>query len=313
MRRQPHFYLKAYKNEKRDLIKLFVHLTPLKPSSIHIICQKQEAVVRVPAGMVVESPIELGLEQSDSDSPISLRVEVGKGSKATVVVRLEGKIERKLFKFIQTVVADEGAAIRIVEFQNLPTDTAVTISRETKAKKGALINHVIIQLGGLKTDNRLNLMGEGAECILNSNILLFAKVHQKHHFLLNNNFVHKDGRGEAFVRSIATGDGVIDTRGTINVGGKAKGTESHLHLDSLLLSRTASITAIPALEINTNDVKVGHGASVSNLSEENLFYLTSRGLDPDEARRMMVKGFVTQVTDQLSDLPELRDEVMSLI
>jgi len=84
-------------------------------------------------------------------------------------------------------------------------------------------------------------------------------------------------------------------------------------MDSLLLSRTASITAIPALEINTNDVKVGHGASVSNLNEENLFYLTSRGLDPDEARKLMVRGFVSEVTDRLADLPELKEEVMSLI
>ncbi len=297
-----------------------MHLTPLKPSEISILCPSkplakngQEAVVRIPDGTVLESPIELKLERSDSDAPIALTIHAGKRSRATIIVRLEGDADLKLLEFKQTVVAEEGAEVRIVEFQNLPLSTTVHASRETKAGKGATIEHVIIQLGGLKTENRLNLIGDGADCTLNSSLLLIAKEHQNHQFLLNNKFVHKDGRGESNVRSIALDDGVIDTQGTIHVGGRAKGTQSHLHLDSLLLSRTASITAIPALEIKTNDVKVGHGASVSNLSEENLFYLTSRGVDPNEARRMMVKGFVAGVTDRLADLPELRDKILNLI
>jgi Fe-S cluster assembly protein SufD len=291
-----------------------MHLIPLKPSIIPILCQGQETVVRIPDGAnIIDSPIDLILVPSDRDLPVSLKIYAGKWSLSTVIVRMERETRNKSLEFKQTLIAELGAGVKIIEFQNLPTDTNFRAVRETKAKEYACIEHIIIQTGGLKTDNQLNLSAGGSNCELNSNLLLLARGNQKHHFLLNNNFVHKDGRGEANVRSIASDDGVIDTRGTINVGAKAKGTESHLHLDSLLLSRTASITAIPALEINTNDVKVGHGASVSNLNEENLFYLTSRGLDPDEARRLMVRGFVAGVTDRLNDLPELRDRILELI
>jgi len=290
-----------------------MHFTPLKPSEIPILCHGQEAVVRIPNRAILESPIELGLEASDSDSPISLKIHAGKWSSATVIVRLEGGAEVKSLDYKQIVVAEEGSQVRIVEFQNLSPSTKFTAQRETDAEKRASIEHILIELGAHSTDGNLSQKTQGAEATLDSSIFLMAKQSQRHHFLLNNNFVHKDGRGESVVRSIAMGDGVIDTRGTINVGGKAKGAESHLHLDSLLLSRMASITAVPALEINTNDVKVGHGASVSNLNEENLFYLTSRGLNPDEARKLMVRGFVSEVTDRLNDLPELQEKILELI
>jgi Fe-S cluster assembly scaffold protein SufB len=286
---------------------------PLIPSEASIICHGQETVVRIPNGAMIEPPIDLVLFSSNRDLPVSLKIYAGEWAMATIVVRLENETPNKHLEFKQTVIAKEGADVKIVEYQNLPADTIFRATRETKAKQRAQVDHVIVQMGGLRTENRLSLVSEHSHCTLNSNILICARGQQKHQFILNNKFVHKEGKGEAKVSSIAMGEGVIDIQGTIKVGAKAKGTESHLHLDSLLLSRTASITAIPALEINTNDVKVGHGASVSNLNEENLFYLTSRGLDPDEARKLMVKGFVAGITDRLLDAPEMRDEILTMI
>lgn len=288
-------------------------LFTLKPSSIPILCHKQEVVVRIPDRYEIKSPIELGLVPSDKNLPITLKIHTGKFSSLTVVVRLECGIKVKSQDYKLNVVAEEGSQVRIVEFQNLSTSTQFTAQRETDSEKGASVEHILIGLGGHSTDGSLTQTSQGIDSTLDASILLVARQSQRHQFQLSDHFTRANGRGETCVKSIAMDDGVIETKGLIKVGEKAKGTESHLRLDSLLLSRTASVTAIPALEINTNDVKVGHGASVSNLNEENLFYLTSRGLDPDEARRLMVKGFVSEVTDRLNDLPELRDEILTLI
>ncbi|MBI5421574.1 SufD family Fe-S cluster assembly protein [Candidatus Peregrinibacteria bacterium] len=290
-----------------------MHLTPLKPSSIHILCQGQEALVRVPAGMVVESPIELGLEASNSEAPISLRIEVGKGSKATVVVRLEGDAHLKSLEFKQTIVAEEGSQLRVVEFQALSTSTTFIAHRDSEAKKEASLENIVIQIGGQTTEGTLNQKANGSEVKLNPAIFILAKTTQRHRFNLNNFFAQEMGGGNSTIKCIAQDQSSIETLGTIGIGRHGTGTESGLRMDSLLLSREARIAATPALEIGTNDVKVGHGASVSNLNEENMFYLASRGIAPDEARRMMVRGFVSDVTDRLNDLPELRDEILSLI
>ena len=290
-----------------------MHLTSLKPSVVPILCHDSEAVVRVPAGVAVESPIELGLGFSDNQKPITLKIHLLKGSSATVVVRLESKTSLDSLALNIMAVIEEGAQLRLIEFQNLPIETSYVANRNLDVAKKASLETVLIEVGAQTTGGSLIQTTQGAEATLDSNLLYVARGQQKHKLLLNNKFIHKEGKGEAKVRSIALDEGTIDIQGAIQVGTKANGTESHLHLDSLLLSRTASITAIPALEINTNDVKVGHGASVSNLNEENLFYLTSRGLDPDEARKLMVRGFVSEVTDRLNDLPELRDEILPLI
>lgn len=290
-----------------------MHLTPLKPSEVSILCQKQEAVVRIPDGTVLESPIELKLERSDSEAPIALTIHAGKRSRATVIIRLEGDADLKSLEFKQTIVAEEGSWLRVVEFQNLSTFTKFTAQRDSEAKKGASLENILIQIGAQTTEGTLSQKASGSEVKLDPAIFILAKNTQRHRFNLNNFFAQEKGGGNSTIKCIAQDQSSIETLGTIAIGRHGTGTESGLRMDSLLLSREARIAATPALEIGTNDVKVGHGASVSNLNEENLFYLASRGIDPDEARRMMVRGFVSEVTDRLNDLPELRDEIMNLI
>ena len=68
-----------------------------------------------------------------------------------------------------------------------------------------------------------------------------------------------------------------------------------------MLDRTAKVDAIPGLEIKTNDVKASHSATVSRVTEEDLFYFGSRGIAEREARRMFVEGFLGELVAKIGD------------
>lgn len=92
--------------------------------------------------------------------------------------------------------------------------------------------------------------------------------------------------------------GVVDDEaqalvyGTIKVFPQAVGTEAFLEERMLLVSADAKAQAVPNLEIATDDVRCSHAAAVGRIDEEQLFYLTSRGISPDEAKKMIVDGFL---------------------
>lgn len=105
--------------------------------------------------------------------------------------------------------------------------------------------------------------------------------------------------------------GVVDDRahgvflGTIQVRPDAQKTDAHQLNKNLLLSRRAHVDTKPELEILADDVKCSHGATVGDLDEAALFYLRARGIDENEARRMLIEAFAADALDTVED-PALR-------
>ena len=288
-----------------------MHLTPLKPSIIPILCHGQEAVVRVPAGMALESPIELGLKKSDNNLPISLKIHAGKWSSATVIIRLTGGSDEKKVELRLSVIAQENSELKVVEFQNLSLKTYYVARRKVEVKKNAAMEFITFQIGSSSSDGVCDLSAKGAA--VDVRCLQVAKGNQKHCSILNNYFVQSVNTANIISKSIAMDEGVIETQGKIIIPKGINATAADLKLHSLLLSRKAHVVATPALEIASDDVNVSHSASVSNLDDEQLFYFASRGVDPAEARRMMVKGFVGDIMERIEELKELKEKIIKLI
>ncbi|MCX7120988.1 MAG: SufD family Fe-S cluster assembly protein [Gammaproteobacteria bacterium] len=85
--------------------------------------------------------------------------------------------------------------------------------------------------------------------------------------------------------------------GKIIVAPDAQKTEAHLTNKNLLLSKDAEVSTRPFLEIDANDVKCSHGATVGCLDNEAIFYLRSRGISENEARELLIEGFVNEILD----------------
>lgn len=102
------------------------------------------------------------------------------------------------------------------------------------------------------------------------------------------------------VRNVLRDSSVCVNYGLLNIDETAKGTDAYLSDKSLLVGERAKATSIPSLEIRTNDVKASHGSSTGRISEEELFYLQSRGLGNKQAEQMLVGSFLRPVLEKIS-------------
>jgi Fe-S cluster assembly protein SufD len=166
--------------------------------------------------------------------------------------------------------------------------------------------------GGLtRVDLRVALEEEGGDCSLDGLYLATAGALVDHHTRI----VHASPRCTSRERykGILDGDGVAVFDGTIVVDRGASGTEAHQENRNLLLSNDAVVHAKPHLEIDTDDVRCSHGATVGRLDPEQLFYLRSRGIDPEVARSLLTYAFAREMvaTVTRADLRELLEELVA--
>lgn len=112
-------------------------------------------------------------------------------------------------------------------------------------------------------------------------------------------------------KGIASGTGHGVVQGRVHVTKDAQQTDSHQLARGLMLTPGAEIDHRPELEIYADDVKCGHGAAIGSLDESQLFYLQSRGIPADEARRLLVGAYFSELTASAPD--DMRDELEAWI
>ena len=100
-------------------------------------------------------------------------------------------------------------------------------------------------------------------------------------------------------KSIARGGGKVSYRGQVRFGRKAHGARSNIECDTLIMDNESTSDTIPYNEILNDNISLEHEAKVSKVSEEQLFYLMSRGLGEEEATEMIVMGFIEPFTKEL--------------
>ena len=99
--------------------------------------------------------------------------------------------------------------------------------------------------------------------------------------------------GRVEVRGVAENWARVRVKGLIKIEKQAQDTDSFLSMKILLLDKKSGATAEPELEILANKVKASHSASVGKIDEEQLFYLKSRGIDENEAKNIIINGFLS--------------------
>ncbi|HZT11904.1 MAG TPA: SufD family Fe-S cluster assembly protein, partial [Candidatus Baltobacteraceae bacterium] len=121
-----------------------------------------------------------------------------------------------------------------------------------------------------------------------------------------------ESQSRTLVKSAAAGQGQARYLGNIRIAPHAQATDAALRDDALLLSKRAHIDSVPALEIAANDVKAYHGATVGALDEEQIFYMTSRGIERQQAETMIALGFFEPAIEHFP-ANALREEVRAAL
>lgn len=110
------------------------------------------------------------------------------------------------------------------------------------------------------------------------------------------------------MKGVLDGDAVIDFEGKVLIEKGAKNADGVLSAHAILLSKTSRAILIPQLEVLENEVKAGHGATVGKIDEEQIFYIMSRGLSLEEAKHIIIQGFLGGL---LKEFPEKEKQVIS--
>jgi Fe-S cluster assembly protein SufB len=197
------------------------------------------------------------------------------------------------------IVVKPHARVRYTTIQNWSTNVYNLVTQRALVYEGATMEWVDANLGSKLTMKYPStyLLGPGAHGEILS--MAFAGPGQ-----------HQDAGGKAIhfaphtsskitSKSISKGSGRSSYRGLLKVYKGASDVKSNVVCDALLLDDKARSDTYPYIEIDEEDVTVGHEASVSKVGEEQLFYLMSRGLSEEEATTMVVSGFIEPLVKEL--------------
>jgi Fe-S cluster assembly scaffold protein SufB len=264
------------------LDKCFGQIVPLnfdKASVLHYAHITSGILVYVPDNAVIEEPVML----AQMYAPHML-IYVGKNAEVTFV-----DDNSEVLSAIEIEVM-ENAKVNFVcaDFVN---DVNIA-TRRAIVERQAVINWYIASFNsiGSYTTVQSHVVGEGGES--NINWVFYGKGYEKFDIFAGNIFDAPNCKGEILVKGVVSENSKASVVGEIDITLKGGGTDSYLKEDLLMLDKTAKVDAIPSLEIKTNDVKAGHGVAVEKLTDDKLFYLMARGISRDEAKKLMLEGFL---------------------
>ncbi|TFD89162.1 Fe-S cluster assembly protein SufD [Cryobacterium serini] len=224
-------------------------------------------------------------------------------SQATVILQNTG--DARLTENLE-IILGESANLTVVSLQEWD-DSAVHLANHfASVGRDARLKHVVVSLGGsiVRVNPSVRLAGPGSDTLLLG--LYFADAGQH---LEQQVYVFHDApksRSRVNYKGALQGQ---DARtvwiGDVLIGNKAAGTDSYEQNRNLVLTEGTRADSIPNLEIETGDiVGAGHASATGRFDDEQLFYLQARGVTEEEARRLVVRGFLTEVVQQIGS-PEL--------
>jgi len=259
--------------------------------------------VYVPPGVKVEMPMQayFRVNQADQGQFERTLIIIDEGAEAHYVEGCTAPIYTtdSFHSGVIEIVVKKNARFRYTTIQNWSNNMYNLVTQRSIVHENGTMEWVDANLGSKITMKYPScyLVGEGAHGEILS--LAFASVGQ--HQDTGGKVVHVAPNTSSKItsKSISKSDGRASYRGLLKVHEAAENSRSNVVCDALLLDDHSRSDTYPYIEIDAQDVNIGHEASVSKVGEEQLFYLMSRGLSEEEAASMVVSGFIEPLVKEL--------------
>ncbi len=273
-------------------------------------------LVHVPAGVTVTDPIKVELPLDEDGAAVSWRtlVVIEEGAEAEVWEH-SGSAGDETDALLNSVVelhVGQAATLRYVSTQDISERAWIFSSQRAQVERDGRLDWTALGFGSGRGKVRMEtkLAGPGSEARVTGGYASGPGQHldydttQEH--AAPNTFSDLAFRGVLAAGSTAV------WRGMIRVDPGAQGTDAFQESRNLLLSPDAHADAIPGLEIEADDVRCTHAAAIAQIDRDQLFYLTSRGLDPATAKQVIIEGFLESLVERLAEGP-VRNEVSAAL
>ncbi|MGI5177967.1 Fe-S cluster assembly protein SufB [Dactylosporangium sp. CA-152071] len=204
-----------------------------------------------------------------------------------------------LHSAVVEIVVKKGARCRYTTIQNWSTNVYNLVTKRAVCHEGATMEWIDGNLGSKVTMKypAVYMLGEHAK----GEVLSVAMAGEGQHQDAGAKMVHAAPHTSSTIvsKSIARGGGRTSYRGLVQVLEGSHHSRSTVKCDALLVDTVSRSDTYPYVDIREDDVSMGHEATVSKISDDQLFYLMSRGLTEDEAMAMIVRGFIEPIAKEL--------------
>jgi Fe-S cluster assembly scaffold protein SufB len=311
-------------NQFSDLIQYYLNKNKLNYEEDKFLALSSAAFqngyfIFIPKNTVLEDPIRvINYLSEDGFSSISRNIIVCEDfSKATLVQELYSpeinnpqSKQQAHFELLETHVMPN-AQCEMVTLQSMNYNSINFSNRKAFVERDAKMSWSLALFGSQLSRYKVDSIMQGPGALAEDVEIIFGIGNQS--FDITSNLIHvaPHTRGKVLVKSVLKNTSQSLFKGMIKINKNAKATESYLAGHAILLDKGAKSDAIPGLEIESNEVKATHSASVAQVDENQIFYLMTRGLSKELAKREIVGGFLEPISRKMG--PTIRAWINYLI
>lgn len=251
--------------------------------------------VSVPAGVAVEGTIELLHISNGADGsavhPRTL-IDLGEGASLSVIERAIGDDGDHWYNPVTQIRLPEKS--NLTHARIFEEGAAATVTSRVHVRAGA--NAKYRAINGLfsgqmvRVETHVKVLGGDADLTVDG--VSLAATGTRHDSLTHLDHQVPESDSDQIYRTVTAARGTSSFQGKVTVAKDAQLTEANQSFKALVLDRTGEANAKPELEILADDVKCAHGATIGELDQNALFYLTSRGVEPKTARGILIRSFL---------------------
>ena len=273
-------------------------------------------LIHVPRGTKVTEPIRIEVPLDEDGTAVGWRtlIVLEEGAEAEVWERCtsRGDETEALLNSVVELHVGQAATLRYVNTQDISERAWIFATQRARVERDGRLEWTALGFGSARGKVRMetNLAGPGSEARVTGGYAGGAGQH------LDYDTTQEHAAPNTFsdlaFRGVLAAGATAVWRGMIRVDPGAQGTDAFQESRNLLLSTEAHADAIPGLEIEADDVRCTHAAAVAQIDRDQLFYLTSRGLEPAAAKELIIEGFLESLVERLAEGP-VRDEVSAAL
>jgi len=270
-------------------------------------------LISIPANAELDAPVRVLLTGNGAGRRSNSHVVIEAGANSRGVVILEhggiadhnGNVE---------VLVREGAQLTVVSVQLWEDDAKHLAQHDAEVAKDAVYKHIAVTLGGkiVRLNSNVRFAGEGAEAELLGLYFADAGQHLEHRSFVDHNVANC--KSNVLYKGALQGKGAHTVWvGDVLIQKQAEGTDSYEKNQNLVLTDGCRADSVPNLEIETGLIEgAGHASATGRFDDEHLFYLMARGIPEDVARRLVVRGFLNEIIQQIK-VPALEERLTEAV
>ena len=267
----------------------------------------------IETGKQLESPIWIKMQPTNDNLDFTLLIEIGENASASIIEDWSLEVKSEDINYKNQITCAPNSELKYVIMNHTSEDTYITEERSSEVAASAKCHIYAYHFGAKKVDSKMIQKTIGPKAEVYTDIVVKTVNKQDLKFNCEHLYAARDTVGEIGMKGIAQDKGMLNFDGMVNIASTGGGSAGYLQQETLNLSPDTVVKATPGLKIDTNDVKAGHGASVRNLNDEDLFYFGARGIGKDEAKRLLITGFFGKEIEKIREFKSVYETIKRLI